>query len=222
VDARPPYFLPFPPAYNIVGTLGAFIRLRSPIFDRRTLFDIGAAGPLAGLAMAVPILAYGVTQSTFVHDVTPLALAHQMITVGGETLYLGDSMLLRLLLQPASADAVLMLHPIAVAGWVGLFVTMLNLLPLSQFDGGHVMFALLGRRQVWLARAFLVALAALGWFYWRGWWVWVVMALIIGRGTLVHPRVVKAEAPLDTRRRLVGWLVVLLFALCFMPMPIAV
>ena len=222
VDASPPYFLPFPASLSIIGTLGAFIRLRSPIFDRRTLFDIGVAGPLAGVAVAVPALALGLSLSEIVPNATPLPLAHQFVVAGSQQLFVGDSLLLGLLRLWIRPEGVLHLHPLAVAGWVGLLVTMLNLLPLAQFDGGHVIFALLGRRQVWVARATWIVLIVLGWVYWPGWWVSALLALAVGRGRLAHPRVIDAAAGLDRRRRLVGWLVIALLVLCFMPAPVSV
>ena len=222
VDASPPYFLPFPASLSIIGTLGAFIRLRSPIFDRRTLFDIGVAGPLAGVAVALPALALGLSLSDAVPNAPAMPLAHQFVVAGTQQLYVGDSLILAILRFWIRPEGVLHLHPLAVAGWVGLLVTMLNLLPLAQFDGGHVVFALLGRRQVWVARATWVALIILGWLFWPGWWVSALLALAVGRGRLAHPRVMDAEAGLDRRRRIVGWLVIALLVLCFMPAPVSV
>lgn len=222
VDASPPYFLPFPASLSIIGTLGAFIRLRSPIFDRRTLFDIGIAGPLAGLAVALPVLALGLSLSDVAPNAPAMPLAHQFVVAGSQQLFVGDSLLLTLLRLWIQPDGVLRLHPLAVAGWVGVLVTMLNLLPLAQFDGGHVIFALLGRRQVWVARATWLALIVLGWLYWPGWWVSALLALAVNRGRLAHPRVIDAGAGLDRTRRIVGWLVVALLVLCFMPAPVSV
>ena len=222
VDASPPYFLPFPASLSIIGTLGAFIRLRSPIFDRRTLFDIGVAGPLAGVVIALPALALGLSLSDAVPGAPSMPLAHQFVVAGTQQLYVGDSLILAILRFWIGPAGVLHLHPLAVAGWVGLLVTMLNLLPLAQFDGGHVVFALLGRRQVWVARATWGALIILGWLFWPGWWVSALLALAVGRGRLAHPRVIDAEAGLDRRRRIVGWLVIALLVLCFMPAPVSV
>jgi membrane-associated protease RseP (regulator of RpoE activity) len=222
VNASPPYFIPFPPGLNAVGTLGAFIRVRSPIFDRRTLFDIGAAGPIAGAAVAVPLLALGLSWSAAAPlDASSLAPTGQFIQLGTERIFLGDSLLLLGLRRFAGPEGVLQLHPAAVAGWVGLLLTMLNLLPLAQFDGGHVLFAMIGGAQRWVARAFLLLLVALGWWQWHGWWLWAGLSLALGRGRVTHPSVVAANHPLDVRRQRVGWGVVLLLLLCFMPQPIA-
>jgi membrane-associated protease RseP (regulator of RpoE activity) len=222
VDSSPPYFLPMHPALSLIGTLGAFIRLRSPIFDRRTLFDIGVAGPLAGIVGAVPLLAVGLALSPSSPNAPQLTFAHQFVVAGRDQFFLGDSLLLELLRLALGKEGVLQLHPLAVAGWVGLFLTMLNLLPLAQFDGGHVTYAMFGRRQRGLAFVSWGLLLALGWLLWSGWLVWAALALAIGRGTLAHPRLVAGEEPLDLLRRRIGWAVIALFVLCFMPVPVAV
>jgi membrane-associated protease RseP (regulator of RpoE activity) len=218
VDVSPPYFIPFPPSISIIGTLGAFIRIRSPIFDRRTLFDIGAAGPFAGLAIAVPVLVVGLALSNASPTTASSLLAHQFISIDGDPFYVGDSLLLAALRLVVGPSGVIELHPVAVAGWVGLFLTMLNLVPLAQFDGGHIVFALVGRRQVWLAWGFWVILLILG-VAWHGWWVWAAIALALGRFSLSHPRLVSPLLPLDSKRVTLAWLSVALFVLCFTPIP---
>ncbi len=221
VDASPPYFIPFPAQFNVLGTMGAFIRLRSPVFDRRTLFDIGIAGPLAGIAVAVPTLFIGLALSEPVANAPVRQLAHQYVSVGAGYIFLGDSLLMlgaRALLAP---DGVLHLHPVAVAGWAGILVTMLNLLPLAQLDGGHITFAVFGRAQRWIALSFWVALIAMGWFFWYGWWLWAAVGLILGRGRLAHPRVVDPHRGLDRPRHWLGVLAIILFVLSFMPRPVA-
>jgi membrane-associated protease RseP (regulator of RpoE activity) len=105
-----------------------------------------------------------------------------------------------------------------MAGWVGILVTSLNLLPMAQFDGGHIAYAMFGRRQIWVARVFWASLLLLGRF-WIGWWVWAVLAILIGRGRLGHPRLIDSERGLDARRRLLGWLGVVMFVLTLMPQP---
>ena len=218
VDVSPPYFIPFPPSISVIGTLGAFIKIRSPLFDRRTLFDIGSAGPFAGLAIAVPVLALGLAWSQPSTVVAPSVLTHQFIPIDGDPFFLGDSLLLlglRALLAPAG---VLELHPVAVAGWVGIFLTMLNLVPLAQFDGGHIVFSLIGRRQLWVAWTFWIGLVALG-LLWSGWWVWAALALALGKFSLVHPRLVSPELRLDSGRVVAAWLAIALFVLCFIPLP---
>jgi membrane-associated protease RseP (regulator of RpoE activity) len=152
VDASLPYFIPLP-ILSPFGTMGAVIRMRSVIPTRRALFDIGAAGPLAGLALAIPLYAWGATHSQVVS-----------LDTAGAGLQLGDSLLLRLLdrlfAPPTPAGTDLMLSPVAFAAWAGMFVTMINLLPVGQLDGGHVAFALFGPKQnriaQWVHRSMLV------------------------------------------------------------------
>lgn len=219
VDASPPFFLPFPSELNLFGTLGAFIRLRSPLFDRRTLFDIGVAGPIAGFVMTVPALLIGLAHSHMTSTAAPL-LAHQYVLVNGWHYYLGDSALLWLARLAVGQKGVLALHPLAVAGWVGVLVTSLNLLPLAQFDGGHIAFAVFGRAQVWIARAFWLLLIPLG-HLWMGWWLWAVIALALGRGRLGHPPLIAPERELHGPRRAVGYAVLLIFLLTFIPIPLS-
>ncbi len=218
VNASPPYFIPFPSFISLLGTLGAFIRVRSPIFDRRTLFDIGAAGPLAGMLVAVPVLLVGLAKSQMVAAAAPM-LTHQFIEIAGERFLLGDSLLLAACRALVGAHGMLRLHPLAMAGWAGVLVTTLNLLPLAQLDGGHVAYATFGRAQTWIARFFWLSLIPLGRLWW-GWWLWAVLGLIIGRGRLQHPRVIAPERPLDRRRIVVAWATAILFAVTFMPLPL--
>lgn len=222
VDASPPFFLPFPPQLNVLGTMGAFIRLRSPVYDRRTLFDIGIAGPLAGAIVAIPVLLVGLSWSATTSVAAPAPLANQFLLWGSYPFYLGDSLLLVATRALVAPDGVLHLHPLAIAGWAGLLVTMLNLLPLAQLDGGHVTFAMFGRAQTWIARITWLALLPLGYLYWPFWWVWAALGLIIGRGRLAHPRVIAPERPLSRGRMLLGFIALLLFVTTFMPLPVYV
>jgi len=208
VAATPPYFIPGPPFP--IGTFGAFIRMRTPT-NRRALFDVGAAGPWAGFLVAIPAVLYGLTLS----EVRPL---------GGQAggLVLGDSLifsaLARLALGVSPAEVTILLHPIALAGWFGLFVTFLNLLPVGQLDGGHVVYALIGHHHWWVARAALGVIVALALLGWHGWIMWGVLVVMIG---LDHPPTLD-DTPLDPRRRLAAWLTIALFALTFMAVPIQV
>ena len=208
VEATLPYFIPGPPI--LVGTFGAFIRMRTPT-NRRALFDVGAAGPWAGFLVAIPAALYGLARSE-VHPLVPQA--------GG--LILGDSLvftvLTRMALGVAPADVTIMLHPVALAGWFGLFVTFLNLLPVGQLDGGHVIYALLGRRHRWVARAALAAILGLALLGWGGWVLWAFLVTMIG---LDHPPTID-DTPLDPRRKLAAWLTIGLFAVTFMPVPIEI
>ncbi len=208
VEATPPYFIPGPPF--LIGTFGAFIRMRTPA-SRIALFDVGAAGPWAGFVVAIPAVLYGLAHS----DVRPL-----VATSSGRGIELGDSLvfgfLARLVLGVSPKDVTILLHPVALAGWFGLFVTFLNLLPVGQLDGGHVVYALVGRAHRWVARAgvaMILALASLGW---RGWILWAVMVSVLG---LDHPPTLD-DTPLDPRRRVAAWLTVGLFIVTFMAVPI--
>ncbi len=216
LDVSPPYFLPVPPNLSLIGNLGAFIRIRSPVYDRRQLLDVGAAGPLAGFVVALGVLYWGYLGSTRV----PTAFnGPSLIALSGAPIMLGESLLthyLRDWVIPGTGPV--MLSPMAFAGWVGMFVTALNLLPLSQLDGGHVMFGLLGRRQ-----AVVSFLAALG-LIWLGqsapmWWIWAALTFVIGGGKWSHPSVVLPDRPVLYRGRLTGIACVVVFILTFVPVP---
>lgn len=219
VNASPPYFIPVVPGWSLIGTMGAFIRIRTPIVDRRTLFDIGVAGPLAGIVVAVPVLIAGIALSSWT-PLAPLALAHQVVIVDRVPFYLGDSLLLAALRAVVGVSGTMRLHPSAAAGWVGLLVTAFNLLPLAQLDGAHILYAMSGRAQRLGAILVWLALVALG-MLWFGWWIWAVLALAVGRGRLTHPPVLAPEITIDRRRTIIGWIAIALFILCFAPVPIA-
>jgi membrane-associated protease RseP (regulator of RpoE activity) len=208
VAATPPYFIPAPPF--LIGTFGAFIRMRTPT-NRRALFDVGAAGPWAGFVVAIPAVLYGLSLS----EVRPLAPETGGLVLGDSVIF---SALARLALGVSPAEATIVLHPIALAGWFGLFVTFLNLLPIGQLDGGHVVYALLGRHHWWVARVAFGAILLLAWGGWQGWMMWAVLVMVIG---LDHPPTID-DAPLDGRRRLAAWLTIALLAATFMAEPIRV
>lgn len=204
VDVTPPFFLPAP---SFIGTFGAFIRIRSPLPTRNALFDVGVAGPLAGAVVAIPVLMIGLGMS----EIRPAALT------GGVPL--GESLIFK-----AAARAVLgavpegfdvVLHPVAFAGWIGLFVTMLNLIPAGQLDGGHIAYAVFGDRYAEIARLVPYALLLMG-ILWSGWFVWSVLLFLLGTR---HPRPLEDDLPLSPRRRLLGGGAGLLFLLCFSPNP---
>jgi membrane-associated protease RseP (regulator of RpoE activity) len=208
VNATLPFFIPAP---TLIGTMGAFIRIKSPIRSRRALFDIGVAGPIAGFVVAFPLLVLG------------LALSKPMTPANGiESLGIGFPAIFHLahwMLTPWSATAVplgrLALHPIAVAAWVGMFATALNLLPGGQLDGGHIIYAVAPRTHKWVSRVSVGILAILSCF-WIGWLVW---AAILGVTGWRHPPV-PAWPELDSRRRVLALVPVLLLALTFVPAPI--
>ena len=205
-----PYFIPAPPV--LVGTFGAFIRLKSFPTNRRALFDIGAAGPWAGLVFAVPTVAVGLALS----EVRPLDPFSGSLILGDSLLFSG---LTRLILGVSSDDVTVFLHPIALAGWFGLFVTFLNLLPVGQLDGGHVVYSLFGSAHRWIARACLVGVVGLGFLGWQGWFVWVVLLAVLG---VDHPPTADHAVPLEGRRRLYAWCTIALFVLTFTAVPLRV
>jgi len=186
--------------------------MKSPPANRRALFDVGAAGPWAGVLLAIPATIFGLSLS----EVRPL----NPLDEGG--IILGDSFLFsaltRLVLGVSADDASIVLHPIALAGWFGLFVTFLNLLPVGQLDGGHVMYSLFGRWHRWISRISLIAILLLGFQGWQGWFVWVVLLSLLG---VDHPPTLDLSASLDPRRKFYAWCTVGLFALTFMSVPIS-
>ena len=222
IRASLPYFIPFPPYLSIIGTLGAFIRLKGATVRRAQLFDVGASGPVVSFVLSLPLLAAGLLLSETVPGQATLASPF-VIEFAGQAIWLGNGPVLHVmaaLLGPGSpgGDPIL-LHPFAFAGWLGLFVTALNLLPLGQLDGGHVLYALFGERQALVARIFLYALLPLGLLWW-GWWAWAALVFFLHRGRMGHPRVVQPQVRLDRGRTLVGWALLLVFFLTFVPIPI--
>lgn len=203
-----PYFLPAPLTF---GTLGAFIRIRAPIRSKSELFDVGVAGPLAGFVVLIPFLLYGVAHS---HP-APLAASPPGLLLALDQ-NLAIALAARLFHGPLPPGTYLDLHPMALGAWLGLFATALNLLPLGQLDGGHILYAAVGRWQRWLALPFWLGLAILG-RHWPGWWFWCLLVLLLG---LFHPPVRDEQTPLDAKRRAVALLALLIFALSFMPAPL--
>jgi membrane-associated protease RseP (regulator of RpoE activity) len=199
-----PYFLPMPWMF---GTLGAFIRIRSQIRTKRELFDVGIAGPLAGFVMLLPFLLYGVARS----EPAVLDAGGVSLLIPGRCLAL--VLASRLFHGPLGHGMVLNLHPFALAAWFGLLATAINLIPLSQLDGGHILYAVASRWQRRLALPIWLGLALAG-FYWPGWWVWCVLVLLIGP---FHPPVRDERTPLDRRRKVLAWVALAVLILSFIP-----
>jgi len=203
-----PFFIPMP-ILSPIGTLGAVIKMKTPIYTRRMLLDIGAAGPLAGIVVAIPVTVYGLLHS---------AVVPETAVAGG--LQLGEPLLYRALAWfagPAELPGTeVMLDSVAFAGWIGLFVTALNMLPIGQLDGGHVLYALLGRGQHVIAYVLFGALLVMGW-WWPGWYLWAVLLIVLIK--IRHPPVLDPRTGLDPRRRAIGWTAVAIFVLCFVPVP---
>jgi membrane-associated protease RseP (regulator of RpoE activity) len=212
-DVSLPYFIPAP---TMFGTLGAFIKSRSPFKNRVELFDVGVAGPLAGFLPALAVL------------ITGLATARveliSAIAPGDSIIEFGDSLLLLSLTKAVAPDIPegyqIVMSPLVYAGWVGFFVTMMNLLPIGQLDGGHIVYALAGKRaHKYVAYATLAALAALG-FLWSGWFVWAAVSVFVVK--IKHPPTIDDVTPIDPVRKRIGWTAIAIFALTFVPVPVEI
>jgi len=203
-----PYFIPAP---TLIGTLGAFIRIREPIHTRKMLFDVAVAGPLAGFIIAIPALAASVLHSR----VGTVASIPDMI-IPGRPLALT---LLAHWIRPGVLVSRLFLTPAGCAAWVGLFATALNLLPISQLDGGHILYAVFERSHRLVARVLWVALLPLGYFCWAGWFFWAVTIALIG---VKHPPVRFPDDELGGARLALALVTLAIFVLCFMPTPFSV
>src|SRR5271155_4208098 len=202
VYATPPFFVPFP---SLIGTLGAFIRIKSSIPSRAALFDIGIAGPIAGFIPACVALVYG------------LSLSHAMAGSALSDIQLGFPLAFHLaarLLQIGVPLSALSLHPIAAAAWVGMFATALNLLPGGQLDGGHIVFSISPRLHRWISLLPVFALVPLGKYMWTGWFLWTVLLAL----TLRHPRVPRYPE-VSGGRRVLAFFAVVMLMLTFTPAP---
>jgi len=218
VDATLPYFIPaFLPLPISIGTFGAFIRMKSLPRSRRAMFDIGAAGPWAGFVIAIVAIILGLEWS----QVTPLDTTAGGVELGNSIAFWSVA---RWILGVDPNTVSVNLHPTAFAGWIGLLVTALNLLPIGQLDGGHVVYSLLGprwhrvvSRLVWVG---CLMMALIPWLfhldYWPGWIMWFFLVLFLGLG---HPSTLDVNTPLAGRRRIAAWATVLLFVLTFTPVP---
>ncbi|HEY5649758.1 MAG TPA: site-2 protease family protein [Nitrospiria bacterium] len=205
VKATLPYFIPGP---TIIGTFGAFIRMTSPITNKNALLDIGAAGPIAGFVVTIPAIAIGLMFST---------VTEKSGLVG---MQLGSPLLFNLIsdivLGPIPDHLDVLLHPIAFAGWIGLFITALNLIPIGQLDGGHIVYSILGPWHRWASLGLVPILIIMGFLAWPGWFVWAVLPLIFG---VRHPPLIDAHTPLDRRRRIIGWISLGILIVSFTPNP---
>lgn len=217
VNSSLPNFIPVPPIpyFLNIGTMGAFIMIKEPMPNRKALMEIGASGPIAGFIVAVPVLWIGLVNSQVTLE----------NSLEGPNLFFGSSIILWAMTEivlgvnPMVTDVTINLHPLAYAGWLGMFFTALNLLPLGQLDGGHVVYSLFDRkRSVLVARLFFIVLIVLG-FYWAGWWVWAGLVFILG---LRHPPVLDESIPLEPKHRAIGYASLLILILTFVPVPFGV
>jgi membrane-associated protease RseP (regulator of RpoE activity) len=220
VDSSLPYFIPAPlPSIFFVGTFGAFIRMRRLPRTRREMFDIGAAGPWAGFVIAVIATAIGLTRS----EVTPLDTSQGGLFLGNSMIFWGVSRVV-LGVDPNSVNV--NVHPIALAGWIGLLVTTINLLPVGQLDGGHVVYSLLGgrwhrivSRAAWIGCGLMVLIPyLLHLAFWGGWLLWFVLLIGLGLG---HPATTDTDMPLRGSRKICAWATIVLFVVTFTPVPVS-
>jgi membrane-associated protease RseP (regulator of RpoE activity) len=240
VQVTLPYFIPFP--FSPLGTLGAFINMKEIPRNKRHLLDIGLAGPLAGLAVAIPVLFIGLKLSTLntLSSTIPQGQALQM--EGNSILYLAMKFIAfnRLLPEPATWNGLnpilywikyfftglpfpqggvdVMLHSVAWAGWAGLLVTALNLIPAGQLDGGHVVYVLLGKERTLKLRPVILILLIVMGFFWTGWWLWAAIVFFLGR---YHAEPLDQITELDTKRKWLAAFALLVFVLVFTPIPLS-
>ena len=208
IRATLPFFIPFPlPPF---GTLGAVIRMGGVVSSRKALFDVGVAGPLMSLCLSIPAIAIGLKFS----NVIPLS------QIKGETIRLADPLLFsfiqRLVVGQVPEGHDVLIHPIGFAGWVGLFVTALNLLPVGQLDGGHILYALFGRKSRTIFFITLAVMTFITIFYNPGWVLFLALIIFFG---FRHPAPLDDETPLDGRRKLIAGVMFLAFFLSFTPTP---
>jgi len=242
VDISPPYFIPAPPLISPIGTFGAFIKIRSSISTKKALFDIGLAGPVAGIIAAIPVIIVGLRMSRVIE-----AGNNELkdgISLGSPLIF---TFLSEVLLGNIGEGYDILLHPVAFAGWIGLFVTALNLIPAGQLDGGHIMYSLLSRK--WhrfssISMVLILAVLGIGTrplvqfinslfegsrfsynqdaFMFDGWPGWIMWAAILSILGTRHPPTMYDQVSLDGKRKMLGVLALLLFIGCFTPVPIKI
>jgi membrane-associated protease RseP (regulator of RpoE activity) len=233
-----PFFIPFP--ISPFGTMGAFIRLLEPPKNKRVLLDIGLAGPIAGLVIAIPVLVYGLTLSTI--DILPSVFPDHFMFEGNSILYLFLKYLVHgsLLPEPISFQGIhpviywvryfftglplpyggtdVLIHPVAWAGWAGLLITSLNLIPAGQLDGGHLIYSLFGDKLKWVRPVILGSLVILG-FIWSGWWLWAFLILFLGQ---IRAEPLDEITELDPGRKILARIGLIIFFLVFSPVPLII
>ncbi|MBN1154209.1 site-2 protease family protein [candidate division KSB1 bacterium] len=211
IRATLPYFIPFPLRdFNPFGTLGAVIKIGERLPTRKSIFDIGVAGPLSGLFFTIPILLLGLKLSSLVETNT---LDPGMFHLGESFLFAQFS---KLMIGEIPDGYEILLHPLAYAGWVGLFVTALNLLPIGQLDGGHVMYALFGNKSSKIVKYILALFAIYSAIFYWGWTIFIILIISIGYR---HPPAVYNNTTIDTKRKIIGYATLLIFIISFTPIP---
>jgi hypothetical protein len=225
-----PYFIPFP--FSPLGTMGAAILMRGTPKNKRILFDIGVAGPIAGLVVAIPVLLYGLSLSTL----GPIDPNPNGFLEGNSLIYLIAKFVIfgQLLPAPVEPQGILywlqyfftgrpvpfggldvFIHPVAFAGWAGILVTALNLIPLGTLDGGHVIYSLFGDKAKKIFPYIVGILVVLG-FFWSGWWLWAALLFWLGR---VNAQLMDQITTLDPTRRMIAYAMIVVFILVFTPVP---
>lgn len=213
IDATYPFFIPAP---TLIGTLGAFIRIKSPLVTRQELFDVGISGPIAGFVVAIPALIVAAKDA-----------GSRLAPVPPSSILMGHPLAISILARAFHPDMVhprmgvshLALTPVGCGVWVGLFATALNLLPMGQLDGGHILYAVFGRVHRYVSIGFFLLLIPLGIYCWSGWFLWAVLMLVIG---LRHPPPLIDTGSLNTTRKLLAVAALAMFVLCFMFSPLIV
>lgn len=215
VPATLPFFIPMP--LSVLGTFGAVINIKAQIQDRKALLDIGAAGPLAGLIVALPVLLVGLALSPVQSMEGQCTELEPCLMEGNSLLYLGAKYLVHGQILP-DGELDVMLHPLAFAGWAGILVSALNLLPVGTLDGGHIAYALLGKKARYLYLPMVLFTLVLG-IWWNGWWLWSVLLLLFGR-MQAQPR--DDVTALDGKRKVIAVVALLVFVLSFTPIPLVI
>ncbi|MCX6554107.1 MAG: site-2 protease family protein [Candidatus Aminicenantes bacterium] len=206
IEATLPFFIPAP---TLIGTFGAFIKIKSPFSSKKALFDVGLAGPLAGFLAALPVIFIGISLSRLV----PKESLQSGIVLGEPLIF---RLIARFVLGPVAAQQDILVHPIAFAGWFGLLATAFNLFPIGQLDGGHILHALVGKKSYYAGMASTIVLLLLGIKYWQGWLFWALIVTIVG---LRHPPITTDEK-IDLKRKILAGLALLIFLVSFTPAPI--
>jgi membrane-associated protease RseP (regulator of RpoE activity) len=207
IEATLPFFIPAP---TLIGTFGAFIKIKSPFSSKKALFDVGLAGPLAGFLVSLPVIALGISQSRIVAK----GALQSGLTLGEPLVF---KLVSWLVLGPAAGKHDILVHPMAFAGWFGLLATAFNLFPIGQLDGGHILYALLGKKAYYAGVVSIAAMALMGIFFWQGWLFWALIATLIG---LRHPPIFEDEK-LDITRKALAAVALLIFLLSFTPAPLS-
>ena len=206
IPATLPYFIPAP---HMIGTFGAIIKIKGMMKNRKDLVDVGAAGPIAGILASIPVLIIGI----YLSDFRPLPTA-AALNFGEPLLYKFIAYIVK---GTAPSGQDLYLSSVGLAGWVGLLVTTLNLIPVGQLDGGHILYGVTPRLHGQISKLFALALIPLGFFFWQGWLLWAIILLIL---KFRHPSPKYAHVPLDTKRKVIAFIALVIFLLTFTHNPI--